>query len=84
MLSESVLGCMQVACQSQLGGIITSGGGFSTYFAQPAWQQSAVDAYLRAANRSALTAPAAGFNPKGRAYPDLALLGVNYQVGESY
>jgi len=73
-------GNTEVACQSQQGGVITSGGGFSTFFAQPAWQQVAVSAYLKAANSSALTAPAAGFNPRGRAYPDVALLGVNYQV----
>mmetsp|Transcript_10297 Transcript_10297/g.15463 ORF Transcript_10297/g.15463 Transcript_10297/m.15463 type:complete len:672 (-) Transcript_10297:785-2800(-) len=70
----------EVACQSQQGGVISSGGGFSTFFAQPAWQQPTVAAYLRAANASALTTPAAGFNPRGRAYPDLALIGVNYQV----
>jgi len=60
--------------------VISSGGGFSTFFAQPAWQQPTVAAYLRAANASALTTPAAGFNPRGRAYPDLALIGVKYQV----
>jgi len=48
------------------------GGGFSDTFAAPAYQASAVAAYL--ANSSALPT-ASYFNKSGRAYPDVAALG---------
>jgi subtilase family serine protease len=69
------------ACQSQLGGIITSGGGFSTYYKRPAWQDAAVDTYFRRVNGAGSTLkPAPGFNSLGRGYPDISLLGVAYGV----
>lgn len=55
---------------------ITSGGGFSTYFTQPSYQKSAVSRYL--ALKSLTTAY--GYNPNGRAYPDLSFLATNYEV----
>ena len=65
----------EVVCQSNLGGTITSGGGFSTYFPQPSWQASAVTSYLLSAiGQSA----GKGYNPNGRGYPDIAFLGVEY------
>jgi tripeptidyl-peptidase-1 len=66
----------EIACQSQLSGIITSGGGFSTYFATPSWQTSAVSGYFAGLK----TQPSSGYNAKGRGIPDISLLGVNYQV----
>lgn len=66
----------EVSCQADKGGVITTGGGFSTYYEQPSWQTSAVDTYFA----SLSTQPQAGYNIKGRAYPDISLLGVNYQV----
>eukprot|EP01038_Epipyxis_sp_PR26KG_P004236 gene4236-6013_t len=66
----------EVVCQSQLGGVITSGGGFSTFYAQPTWQTSAVSSYFTGLSAQ----PSAGFNSAGRGYPDLALIGVEYQV----
>jgi tripeptidyl-peptidase-1 len=68
----------EVVCQSDKGGVITSGGGFSTYFAQPAWQKQAVTGYLSKRNSTSLTAP--GYNQNGRGFPDISLLSVNYQV----
>ena len=68
----------EIACQSQLGGVITTGGGFSTYYAQPSWQTDAVDAYF--AGLSAGEQPSSGYNPNGRGIPDVSLIGVNYQV----
>jgi tripeptidyl-peptidase-1 len=73
----------EVTCQSDycyvqgsnIGGVITSGGGFSTYYPQPDWQKSAVDAYFEATST-----PSPGFNPNGRAIPDIALIGAKYQV----
>ena len=29
---------LQIVCQSQLGGVITSGGGFSNLYYAPSWQ----------------------------------------------
>ena len=64
----------EIACQSQLGGVITTGGGFSTYTPTPEWQRAAVNTYL---SRSSA---AEGYNPNGRAYPDVAMIGVWYQI----
>jgi tripeptidyl-peptidase-1 len=72
------VGGTEIACQSQLGGVITSGGGFSTYYAQPTWQTSAVSTYLAQFNVS--STPASGYNKNGRGIPDMAMLGVYYQV----
>jgi len=36
----------EISCQSQLGGVITSGGGFSTYYPTPKWQVDAVSRYF--------------------------------------
>lgn len=74
------IGNPEVVCQSDKGGQITSGGGFSTYFASPSWQSAAVSRYFSAVNSSSATNPKAGYNPQGRGFPDVALLGVNYQV----
>ena len=66
----------EIACQSQLGGVITSGGGFSTHYATPSWQSSAVKGYFQALTSQ----PATGYNKNGRGIPDLSLVGVQYQV----
>jgi tripeptidyl-peptidase-1 len=58
------------------GAVITSGGGFSTYWPTPAWQKTHVTKYFK----SLSTAPAAGYNPGGRGYPDVSFLGVTYNV----
>eukprot|EP00600_Ochromonadales_sp_CCMP1393_P002009 CAMPEP_0174989614 /NCGR_PEP_ID=MMETSP0004_2-20121128/20831_1 /TAXON_ID=420556 /ORGANISM="Ochromonas sp., Strain CCMP1393" /LENGTH=658 /DNA_ID=CAMNT_0016243065 /DNA_START=318 /DNA_END=2294 /DNA_ORIENTATION=+ len=68
----------EITCQSQEGGVITSGGGFSGFFAQPSWQSDLVSAYF-----SGLTTaqqPTSGYNVQGRAYPDIAMLGADYEV----
>jgi hypothetical protein len=36
----------EIACSSATGGLITTGGGFSTYVKRPDWQDAAVHAYL--------------------------------------
>jgi tripeptidyl-peptidase-1 len=59
-------------------GVITSGGGFSTYFAQPSWQTSSVSAYF--AGLTTTNTPTPGFNKNGRGFPDMAMMGVWYQV----
>jgi hypothetical protein len=65
---------------------ITSGGGFSAYYPQPAWQAAAVSGYFTAAAGLGKT-PIAGYAANGRAYPDISLAGKNYEVilgGTSY
>ena len=73
-------GSTEIACQSQVGGVITTGGGFSTYFARPSWQSKAVNSYFSQFNGSKAAAPIAGFNPLGRGLPDISLIGVKYNV----
>ncbi len=67
----------EVACTSDNGGLITTGGGFSIYFKRPSYQDAAVKQYL--ANAPNLP-PTSMFNANGRGYPDIAVLGHNYQV----
>lgn len=74
------LGKPEVACQSQAGGVITSGGGFSTFFARPTWQDTAVSRYFETLTANTATTPTQGYNRYGRGYPDLAFLGVEYEV----
>jgi len=55
-----------------------SGGGFSWFWPQQGWQQQAVDTYLR--NPKARLPDEKDFPRGGRATPDVAALGVGYQV----
>lgn len=70
-------GDAEVACQSDLGGAITSGGGFSTLVAQPDWQTDAVDQYFDGLKSD--QTPMDGFG-SGRAIPDVSLLAHDYLV----
>lgn len=70
-------GAAEVACQSQQGGLITTGGGFSTYFPTPSWQSSQVLNYF---NNLGGSQPSSGYNPNGRGYPDISFIGVAYSV----
>ena len=72
----------EVVCSSATGGRITSGGGFAgpwfsqDLFSTPAWQKTAVERYLADNNQSTFaafpTAATPGWNPTGRAFPDIA------------
>lgn len=64
----------EVVCQSDDGGVITSGGGFSTYFNQGSWQSTAIDNFL------SRQSPSTGYNKEGRAYPDISVIGVKYAI----
>ena len=68
-----------IACQSNLGGDITSGGGFSKIFSRPSWQTSAVESYFAAA-ATANVSPESGYNENGRGYPDVSMNGINFYV----
>lgn len=72
-------GTAEIVCQSQFGGVITGGGGFSVYAATPSWQTSQVSGYFTAA-AAAGKSPAAGYKTGKRGYPDVSLAGANYQV----
>jgi len=50
----------------------TTGGGFSKYAAQPAYQKNAVNQYL---GSQSIIPPAKWFNPTNRGYPDVAAVG---------
>lgn len=73
----------EVVCSSKTGGVITSGGGFSTKFTAPSWQTAAIALYMSTVS----TKPVTGYVTNGRGYPDLSLAGYNYQViigGKTY
>jgi len=56
--------------------LITSGGGFSTYIAQPSYQTAVVNQYLQTSELP----PSTEFNASNRAFPDVAGLGHNYII----
>jgi tripeptidyl-peptidase I len=73
-------GAKETTCSAAMGGVITSGGGFSTVSGRAStapWQVDAVDAYL--AQPSAYP-PLSYFNSTGRGYPDVATYASNYFV----
>ena len=61
----------EVVCQFDTGNRITSGGGFSKYYARPEWQDAAVLAYIKARDASGQI-PEAGYDTNKRGIPDLA------------
>jgi hypothetical protein len=71
-------GSPEIACQSQEGGVITSGGGFSIYTERPSWQATVIDNYFN--NLTSDHKPTSGYDTNGRGYPDISLIAVNYQV----
>jgi len=69
-------GGTEVAVSQPVAGF-TSGGGFSTYTPMPAYQQSAVQGYLKS---GVTLPPSTYFNSSNRGYPDVAALGNNFAV----
>ena len=67
----------EIVCQSNKGGGITGGGGFSTYYPRPSWQKSAVSRYFNLVDGTS-KAPVPGYNRNGRGYPDISAAGANY------
>lgn len=68
-----VTGGEEVACASDAGGDITTGGGFSLLYDTPAWQRDAVQGYVSQTSAS-------DFRAGGRGYPDVALAGNGYAI----
>lgn len=56
----------------------TSGGGFSTYSAMPAYQEGAVAEYLK--SMASELPPASYFNRTHRAFPDVSAMGNNFMI----
>jgi len=68
-------GARETVCQSDVDdAVITSGGGFSIYQDAPPYARSAQGAYLDATNATA------GYNARGRGYPDVSLAGYGYEM----
>jgi subtilase family serine protease len=67
----------EIVCSIQTGAIITTGGGFSTFQAQPSYQAAAVAAWVQAGDN---LPPSFAYNAKMRGYPDIAFNGHNYLV----
>jgi tripeptidyl-peptidase-1 len=68
----------EIACSSDTGGGITSGGGFSNVFRAPDYQTDAIAAWKQ--NNSKTLPPSTMFSQQGRGYPDVAMMGHNYVV----
>jgi tripeptidyl-peptidase-1 len=69
-------GSEEIAESSDTGGLITTGGGFSTLFDVPSYQKEATSTYLNNVSPK----PVSGYNAGGRGIPDVALLGHNYAI----
>lgn len=71
----------EVACSSETGGKITTGGGFSGHFPAPWYQLRAVEKYF---NQSDSPVPPSTdswrYNTKGRGYPDISAIANDYLV----
>ena len=86
----------EVACSVMTAGAITSTGGFagpyypSDLFSRPAWQEKAVQRYVAENNASTFDAfptdSTPGYNPSGRAYPDISMYWAFFPVlnGRTY
>ena len=67
----------EIACTSTAGGLITTGGGFSSHYTQPSYQKDAVNAYFKSSEgRQA----ASGYAVNNRGYPDIAVAGHNFAL----
>ena len=58
-------------------GHITTGGGFSDHYAQPAWQKEAVEGYFSTPESKRAKA---GYNATGRGIPDVSTNAINFHV----
>ena len=82
----------EVVCQSDKGGIITSGGGFSMVYPTPSWQRDHVQRYLQDIGTGesgtggvpGRGAPIPGFHTGGRGYPDVSALAFNYVIAVNH
>ena len=68
----------EIVSSSATGSRITTGGGFSSQWAQPPYQTEFVQNYLRAGGEN--IPPPYLFNPQNRAYPDISAMATNYII----
>eukprot|EP01102_Stenamoeba_stenopodia_P021121 TRINITY_DN842_c0_g2_i1.p1 TRINITY_DN842_c0_g2~~TRINITY_DN842_c0_g2_i1.p1 ORF type:complete len:732 (-),score=205.93 TRINITY_DN842_c0_g2_i1:92-2287(-) len=80
LLNTSNVPTGEIVSSISTGAIITGGGGFSNIEAMPAYQQTAVQAWI---SQYGNTIPTGYFNPSGRAYPDITLVGHNFLIFSS-
>jgi len=66
----------EIACQADLGGGITSGGGFSVLFPSFAQQRTAIKQYFQTVSTQSYPE----YNTTGRGYPDVSLAGSCYII----
>lgn len=67
----------EVVCSGEMGGVITTGGGFSNEYGMPDYQKRAVNQYLQ---QPRIPTTPGFFNASGRAYPDISALGAAFSV----
>lgn len=67
----------EVVCSGEMGGAITTGGGFSNEYSMPNYQKRAVNQYLQ---QPRIPTTPGFFNASGRAYPDISALGAAFNV----
>ena len=66
----------ETAETSDKSGVITSGGGFSDFYAQPSWMSEAIASYMETVDPK----PTGPFNSFVRGYPDVSMVGKNSQT----
>jgi len=70
-------GLPERVCNIADGGSYTAGGGFSSLFPTPTYQQKAVSAYLQGPTGKTVLP---GFNASNRAYPDVTFASNNFEI----
>ena len=70
------VGSTEAACSFDTGGLIITGGGFSTVFSIPSYQQTAVSSYLVKVKGKIV----GDYPTAGRGSPDVSVMGHNYAL----
>jgi len=73
----------EVPTSVKLGTAWTTGGGFSNTSSRPSYQDDFVKNYLITLNDYKMMPPPGYFNPQGRAYPDVAMVGHNLLIAQA-
>jgi len=80
-LSIPCSGSAEIACMSDQGCVITTGGSFSVKHSRPWYQETAVSRYLENfSSAKGFPTDPDFFNKDGRAYPDVAFFGSSYST----
>jgi tripeptidyl-peptidase-1 len=76
MNGKALTGTAEIACSTDTGASITSGGGFSNAIAAPDFQAAAIASYT--AQYSAVQSSYKAYNTSNRGYPDVSMPANNY------